>query len=107
MVLGNIPVNFIFRQRILAATGISKNTLLRITKEGKEVERTDVPGTSTSFSTPHKKRPRKKRFKITPEISSEIKTVIYDFYNTEKRSPTLKGKYLREGLSRNILEKFV
>jgi hypothetical protein len=42
--------------RVMAATGISKRTLAGIIKEGKEVDK----GTSASFSTPGKLRPKKK-----------------------------------------------
>ncbi|KAJ4442585.1 hypothetical protein ANN_04173 [Periplaneta americana] len=42
--------------RVLAATGISKQTLARIRKEGKNIE----AGTADSFSSPEKSQPKKK-----------------------------------------------
>jgi hypothetical protein len=43
--------------RVMAVTVISKRTLARIIKEGKEVDK----GMSASFSTPRKSRPKKRR----------------------------------------------
>lgn len=74
----------------MAATGISKNTLSRIRREGKEV-RANVA--TTSFSTPNKRRPKRK-MQLTPGHVGEVKTIIYDFYSIEKRSPTVRGIFL-------------
>lgn len=78
-----------FRERTLAATGIGKNTLQRIRKEGQKV-RANVA--TTSFTTPTKKRPSHK-IVLSPGNIYDIKNIIYEFFTIEKRSPTVRGKY--------------
>lgn len=79
-----------FKARVLAATGVSKNTYATICKEAENIR----AGTSTSFSTPHKKRPR-----ISPKSTLRdadtvtLRSIIHNFYIHEKRRPTLKGDY--------------
>jgi hypothetical protein len=64
-----------FRERILAATGISKKMYSTITRESKAV----ASGTSTSFSTPRKKRQRTKKYELA------IRTIVHEFHVTEKK----------------------
>lgn len=81
-----IPLNNV-RQRVITATGISEKTYKRIMKESKENEQA-----GTSFSTPHKKRPRKSpKCSLSVGEEQRIRQIVYDFYLTEKRCPTLKG----------------
>jgi hypothetical protein len=54
--------------RVMAATVISKRTLARIIKEGKEVGE----GTSASFSTPGKSRPKKKNVAVVDAFEEEV-----------------------------------
>lgn len=79
-----------FKERLLAATKISKTAYRSIVKESKKVQ----SGESTSFSTP-----RKNRSRISPKSSiwegdkEAIRTIIHNFFIIEKRKPTLKGIY--------------
>lgn len=50
-----IPINN-FRERVIAATGVSRQMYTSITKESKNI----ADGVSTSFVTPRKKRKRKR-----------------------------------------------
>lgn len=79
------------RQRVLAATGVSRTTYQRICKEAKEIESEDNP--STSFSTPRKRR----RPSVVVDAVSigeieQIREIIYNCIIIEKRRPTLKCK---------------
>ncbi|CAH1381645.1 unnamed protein product [Tenebrio molitor] len=47
-----------YKQRVIASTGISEKMYKTIVKESKPA------GTSTSFSTPRKKRPQQKRHEL-------------------------------------------
>ncbi|XP_050503503.1 uncharacterized protein LOC126882574 [Diabrotica virgifera virgifera] len=75
--------------RILAATGISKNTLTKIRKEGRDVNKNGA--TSLSFKSPKRKR-RSKKIELRSGQVKTIRNIIYDFYTIEKRSPTINGK---------------
>ncbi|XP_050507138.1 uncharacterized protein LOC126884872 [Diabrotica virgifera virgifera] len=77
--------------RILAATGISKNTLTKIRKEGRYVNKNEA--TSLSFKSPKRKRCRSKKIELSTGQVKTIKNIIYDFYTIEKRSPTINGIY--------------
>ncbi|XP_072381525.1 uncharacterized protein [Diabrotica undecimpunctata] len=77
--------------RILAATGISKITLTKIRKEGREVNKNEA--TSSSFTSSKRKRSSVKKIKLDQGEEEIIKNVIYDFYTIEKRSPTINGIY--------------
>ncbi|XP_050508147.1 uncharacterized protein LOC126885592 [Diabrotica virgifera virgifera] len=79
------------RDRILAATGISKNTLTKIRKEGRDVNKNGA--TSLSFKSPKRKRCRSKKIELSSGQVKTIKNIIYDFYTIEKRSPTINGIY--------------
>ncbi|KAK9685568.1 hypothetical protein QE152_g37937 [Popillia japonica] len=51
-------------------------------------------GAASGFSSPSKKRKRPSPKISIPERETEvIRTIVYNFYVTEKRSPTLKGIY--------------
>jgi hypothetical protein len=70
-----------FRERILAATGISKKMYSTITRESKAV----ASGTSTSFSTPRKKRQRTKKYELVEGEKHAIRTIVHEFHVTEKK----------------------
>ncbi|CAH1957167.1 unnamed protein product [Acanthoscelides obtectus] len=95
----SIPLTY-YRDRVLAATGVSKNTYQRICKESKKK---DLQGPSTSFQIP-KKRKNMKKWKLnsfTPHQIKSIREIIYNFYMMEKKLPTIKGirqKILDRGL---------
>jgi hypothetical protein len=67
---------------VMVVTVISKRTLARIIKEGKEVDK----GTSASFSTPGKSRPKKKVADVDVDV---IRRLIREFHVTQKQRPTL------------------
>jgi hypothetical protein len=71
--------------RVMAVTVISKRTLARIIKEGKEVDK----GTSASFSTPGKSRPKKKVAVVNAFDVGVIRRLIHNFHVTQKQRPTL------------------
>lgn len=72
----------------MEATNISISTYQRISKEGDKIDK----GASSSFETPHKKRPRKSRVidGISTGVRQRIREIVYDFYIVEKKAPTLK-----------------
>lgn len=77
------------KQRVMAATGISEKLYKTIMKESKEVD----SGTSTSFSTPRKKKQcRRKKYELVEGEKHAIRTIIREFHLTEKKFPTVKGK---------------
>jgi hypothetical protein len=82
-------------------TGVSESSVRRITRETKNIE----SGASTSFSTPHKERPRKPPLATLDDFNESVvlRTIndfyfnesvvlrtINDFYIVEKQRPTLK-----------------
>jgi hypothetical protein len=73
-----------FKKRWLegdTATAISKRTLARIVKEGKEVDK----GTSASFSTPGKSRPKKKKVAVVDAFDEDVtRRLIHNFHVTQK-----------------------
>jgi hypothetical protein len=71
----------------MAVTVISKRTLASIIKEGKEVDK----GTSASFSTPGKSRPRKKVAVADAFDVDIIRRLIHNFHVTQKQRPTLSN----------------
>ncbi|XP_050514789.1 uncharacterized protein LOC126890025 [Diabrotica virgifera virgifera] len=77
--------------RILAATGISKNTLTKIRKGCRDVNKNGA--TSLSFKSPKRKRCRSKKIELSSGQVKTIKNIIYDLYTIEKRSPTINGIY--------------
>lgn len=82
--------------RVLAATGISKRTLARIRKEGKNIE----AGTADSFSSPEKSQPKKKIVAAVDSFDEEvIRRLIYNFYATHKQRPTLQSLLPRMDIS--------
>ncbi|KAJ4441277.1 hypothetical protein ANN_11131 [Periplaneta americana] len=74
--------------RVLAATGISKRTLARIRKVGKNIE----AETADSFSSPEKSQPKKKKIIAAVDSFDEevLRRLIYNFYATHKQRPTLQ-----------------
>ncbi|PNF36766.1 hypothetical protein B7P43_G11155, partial [Cryptotermes secundus] len=69
------------------ATGVSESSVRRIIRETKNTE----SGASTSFSTPHKERPRKSPPSTLDDFDeSVVRRTTNDFYIVEKRRPTLK-----------------
>jgi hypothetical protein len=71
--------------RVMAVTVISRRTLARIVKEGKKVDK----GTSASFSTPGKSRPKKKVTVVDAFDVDVIRRQIHNFHVTQKLRPTL------------------
>jgi hypothetical protein len=70
--------------RVMAVTVMSKRTLARIIKGGKEVDK----GTSASFSTPGKSRP--KRVTVVDAFDVDvIRRLIHNFHMTQKQRLTL------------------
>lgn len=79
-----------FKARVLAATGVSKNTYASICKETENIH----AGIGISFSTPHKKRPRKSpKSTLRDADISTIRSIVHNFYIHEKRRPTLNANY--------------
>ncbi|KAK9754356.1 KH domain [Popillia japonica] len=79
-----------FKERLIAATKIAERTSRDIVKEADDVRL----GAASGFSSPSKKRKRPSPKISIPERETEvIRTIVYNFYVTEKRSPTLKGIY--------------
>jgi hypothetical protein len=70
--------------RVMAVTLISKLTLARIIKEGKEVDK----DTSASFSTPGKSRPKKKVAVVDAFEADVIRRLIHNFHVTQKQRPS-------------------
>jgi hypothetical protein len=68
---------------VMAATGISKRTLARIIKDGREVD----TGTSASLSTPGKSRPKKKVAVVDAFDEKVIRILIRNFHVTQKQRP--------------------
>jgi hypothetical protein len=71
--------------RVMAVTVISKRTVTRIIKEGKEVDK----GKSASFSTPGKSHPKKKVTVVDAFNVDIIRRLIHNFHVTQKQWPTL------------------
>ncbi|CAH1377220.1 unnamed protein product [Tenebrio molitor] len=71
-----------YKERVIAATGISESSYKRIVKQSNEVK----VGTSTSFSTPHKKRPRcSRKSTLPPQEEEEVRRIVNNYYLVEKR----------------------
>jgi hypothetical protein len=72
--------------RVMAATVVSKRTLARIVNERKEVYK----GTSSSFSTPEKSRPKKKKVAVIDTFDEEvIRRLIHNFHVQQKQRRSL------------------
>jgi hypothetical protein len=71
--------------RVMAVTVISKQTLARTIKEGKEVDK----GTSASFSAPGKSCPKKKVAVVDAFDEDIIRRLVHNFHVTQKQQPTL------------------
>lgn len=77
-----------FKQRLLLATKISDKTYRSICKEKNML---DV-GAKCSFSSPKRTRRKKNSPKLFNDEQIRIlKNAIYNFYVTEKKSPSLKS----------------
>jgi hypothetical protein len=70
--------------RVMTVIVISKPTLARIIKEGKEVDK----GTSASFSTPGKSRPKKNVAVVDAFDVDVIRRKIHNFHETQKQRPS-------------------
>ena len=74
------------QKRVAQTCGVSFSSVRRIVQESRE-----CVGLQKSFSTPHKKRPRKT---VTTEVDDfdkcVIRRVINDFHRSEGERPTLK-----------------
>jgi hypothetical protein len=68
----------------MAVTVIFKRTLARIMKAGKGIDK----GTSASFSTPGKSRPKKK-VAVADAFDVDIRRLIHNFHVTQKQLPNL------------------
>jgi hypothetical protein len=52
-------------------------------------------GTSTSFSTPRKKRPRcSRKSTLPPQEEEEVRRIVNNYYLVETKRPTIKGMFL-------------
>lgn len=77
------------RERVLAATNISRKTYLQISKEATAI----ASNTQKKFSTPNKKRICSNLKSSMPEGAEHtLRSIIHDFTIIEKRRPTLKTK---------------
>jgi hypothetical protein len=72
----------------MADTVISKRTLARIIKEGKE----DDKGTSASFSTPWKSRPKEKVSVVDAFDADVIRRLFHNFHVTQKQPKHLQTR---------------
>lgn len=80
-----------FKERFLAATKVSEKTYRSVAKEMQDVS----TGASISFSSPSKKRSKSSPKSTLMEWQTQIiRTFVHNFYLTEQRRPTLKGKFL-------------
>jgi hypothetical protein len=77
-----------FRERIMVATGISRQIYASVTKESRSVS----SSATTSFSTPRKKRQRRRKYELVEGEKHAIRTIVNEFHITEKRMPTINGK---------------
>jgi hypothetical protein len=80
-----------FKQRLIAATGISEKIYRKISKESEKVN--SQPG--STFSSP----PKRKSLKSSPNVFcagelSCIRDIIYYFHVIEKRRPSLKCRFV-------------
>ena len=76
-----------FRERVMVATGISKNTFVSISKENKVVK----SGDKASFTTPKKTKPQPRVTNIDQNFEQTIRNMFYNFHVVEKRQPTMPG----------------
>jgi hypothetical protein len=84
-----IPVSKV-RERVMAATHVSRSTLYRVLKEGVNVE----TGVSMAFSTPRKQRPSVCTKSVLDKFDEVVlRRIVHNFYVTEKQRPTLKATY--------------
>jgi hypothetical protein len=72
-----------FRERIMVATGISRQIYTSVTKESRNVS----SGASTSFSTPRKKRQRRRKYELVEGEKHAIRTIVNEFHT----EPDLKA----------------
>ena len=87
------------QERVAQACGVSLSSVFRIIKEASA-----YTGDTKSFSTPHKKRPRKKvKTDIDDFDKCTIRRIIHDCHTTEGERPTLKVilRILRERINYN------
>jgi hypothetical protein len=78
-----------FKQRLIAATGISDKTYRKISKDSEKSQ------SGSSFSSP----PKRKSLKSSPNVFcagelSCIRDIIYNFHVIEKRRPSLKCRFV-------------
>ncbi|KAI4462140.1 zinc finger protein [Holotrichia oblita] len=79
-----------YKERLLAATGISDSTYRSIVKEVGDID----AGGVTSFSSPGKKRSRPSpKSTLRTEEKQTIRTIVHNFYIHERRRPTIRGIY--------------
>ncbi|KAG8249877.1 hypothetical protein J6590_012189 [Homalodisca vitripennis] len=75
------------RLKVADACGKSSSTVYRVLKESE-----NSPGETKKFTTPHKRRPRKKEKSDFDDFNKcLLRRVINEFHVTEEESPTLKG----------------
>ncbi|KDR06849.1 hypothetical protein L798_03504 [Zootermopsis nevadensis] len=88
-----INVNQI-QNRVSEATGVSISTLKRILKEYEHNKRV-----GKEFSTPHKKRPRRKiKTDVDDFDKCVIRRTINEFHTTQGERPTLKSEQITVNL---------
>jgi hypothetical protein len=75
------------QNRVTEATHVSRGTLCRVLKEGKNVE----TGVAMAFSTQHKLRPKVCTKSILDTFNKAVLRIVHNFCLTEKQQPTLKA----------------
>lgn len=87
-----MPLNKV-KERVIQATGISKNSYYKIKKGGQAISE---GASTTCFETPNKKR-EKKNTKCSLDDFDHgcIRRIVYNFYLTDKEVPTVKKVNLK------------
>jgi hypothetical protein len=90
-----IPLSKV-QKGVAEVTRVSRKTLCRVLKEGKNVE----TGVAMTFSTPRKLRPNVCTKSILDNFDEAVlRRMVHNFYLTEKQRPTLKAVHSKMGES--------
>ncbi|KAG8238395.1 hypothetical protein J437_LFUL016833 [Ladona fulva] len=86
----SIPLRSV-HERVVAATGVSKHTLKRISKEGKDI----CDGLSQSFTSPRKSKSQRCSKSTVDDFDVQvIRRTTNEFLLEEKKHPTLRALLL-------------
>jgi len=86
-----IPLSKV-QKRVTEATRVSRRTLCRVLKEGKNVE----TGVAMAFSTPRKLRPNVCTKSVLDNFDEAVlRRIVHNFYLNEKQRPTLNAIHSR------------